>query len=90
MEEKQAVIKELPIAPWHSKLWSNIITTKNNSINEYNKELKILEREDMRNKEIHNEALEKIRNERKEIRRQELIEYHKNKNSTNKKLITNK
>ena len=49
MTEKQPVIKELPAAPWHGELWSNLIDTQSQKRMEFEKEIK---REELKKLEI--------------------------------------
>jgi len=49
MTEKQPVIKDLPPAPWHGELWSNLIDTQSQKRMENEKEIK---REELKKLEI--------------------------------------
>ena len=44
MKEKQAILKEMPHAPWHSELWTSLIETQKGKLSKHAKEMEDLKR----------------------------------------------
>lgn len=79
MTEKQAIIKELPVAPWHSELWAEVVKMHSHRRIEHNRAL-----HQRRNDEVHLQQLRQQRTEatiamRRNERQKELADWKESK-----------
>jgi hypothetical protein len=71
-DAKQSVMKELPVAPWHSQLWNDVVSTQKQRIQEAEQEK--AKWENLKHElEIVMESENKIKEKEKEERRQQVL-----------------
>jgi hypothetical protein len=81
VNEKQAIIKELPPAKWHNEIWFEVVRMQTNKRIAYQKEKEFADQEEHQLKQIKVDAEEAIKRskllEAQESRRQELEIYQR-------------